>query len=62
LLTLPELHKCQACSVSLQETITGRVKVDQGYVCRGCYYDGLGDLVEDHPIFMPRPVRISATT
>jgi hypothetical protein len=41
---------CCGCGIVLQETITGRQKTPEGEACSDCYYESLGELVEDHPI------------
>jgi hypothetical protein len=46
-------HCCQ-CGVLLQETITGKRKTPDGEACSDCYYEQLGDLVEQHPVVSGR--------
>lgn len=53
-LKLVKTAKCASCGVELQESITGCRKTDKGHVCSDCYYDMFGDLLEKHPIGVPR--------
>lgn len=41
---------CCECGVLLQETITGKRKTPKGEACSDCYYELLGELIEQHPI------------
>jgi hypothetical protein len=41
---------CCRCGTELQETITGKRSTPQGDACSDCYYEELGNLVEQHPI------------
>lgn len=43
-------ERCAKCQVPLQSTVTGRRPSAEGPVCEDCYFDLLGDLVEQHPI------------
>lgn len=47
---LTPAEHCACCSVPLQSTITGRRPSDRGTVCDDCYFDLLGDEVEQHPV------------
>ena len=38
------------CGVLLQETITGKRREGDHEVCSDCYYERLGQLIEEHPI------------
>jgi hypothetical protein len=49
-LLVTEGPKCPHCGVLLQETITGKRMIGEEEVCSDCYYERLGDLVEQHPI------------
>ena len=53
------LEKCAACSIPLQESVTGCRKIDDGsphgcHLCSDCYFKGLGNEIEDFPILPPR--------
>ncbi len=48
---------CAKCQESLQETLTGNRPTDEGCVCSDCYYEALGELVEQHPIVGARAHR-----
>ena len=56
LLTLMEAEQqhCCYCNVLLQETITGKRKTPGGEACSDCYYEKLGEGVEQHPIVSGR--------
>jgi hypothetical protein len=41
---------CAVCHILLQETITGKRRIGDKEVCSDCYYEKLGELVEEHPI------------
>ena len=45
---------CAACGVLLQETITGKRRTRRGEVCSDCYYEQLGEAIDDHPIASAR--------
>jgi hypothetical protein len=45
---------CCYCGVLLQETITGRECVPKGEACSVCYYEKLGEGVEEHPVVSGR--------
>jgi len=45
-----EQQKCWKCEVPLQETITGKRQMAQGFACSDCYYGELGAEIERHPI------------
>lgn len=40
---------CSHCRIPLQETITGKRPTPKGPACSDCYYDQIGDGVEQHP-------------
>lgn len=42
--------RCPNCDVLLQETITGKRRIGDEDYCSDCYYEKLGELVEQHPI------------
>jgi hypothetical protein len=48
---------CAICGRLLQETITGSRSTDDGSVCSDCYYDQVGDVIEQHPIVSARAIR-----
>ena len=41
---------CCYCETPLQETITGKRKTPDGDACSDCYYEKLGEEIEQHPI------------
>jgi hypothetical protein len=43
-------QKCFHCQVPLQETLTGKRKTSDGFVCSDCYYDELGAEIERRPL------------
>ena len=43
-------QKCCSCQVVLQETITGKRKTSGGFACSDCYYEQLGNEIEQYPI------------
>ncbi len=45
-----EQPHCCSCDVELQETITGKRATPNGDACSDCYYELLGDLIEEHPL------------
>lgn len=45
---------CADCGVRLQGAITGRQQTAYGELCDDCYYERIGDLVEEFPIGIPR--------
>jgi len=50
-------QKCVCCGVTLQETITGNRPTEEGNHCSKCYFEKIGDEIENHPIFIPRTKR-----
>jgi hypothetical protein len=46
------LHEenCTSCQVPLQETITGKRRTGDGYMCSDCYYDTMGREIEQRPL------------
>ena len=42
--------RCANCGVLLQETITGKRRIGEDEFCSDCYYEKLGELVEQHPL------------
>ena len=49
-----ETRKCPYCGVVLQETITGKRPTPRGFACSDCYYEQIGEIVEQHPIVTAR--------
>ena len=49
-----EQQHCCYCDVLLQETITGKRPTPNGEACSDCYYEKLGEGVEQHPIVSGR--------
>ena len=49
-----EQQRCPYCGVVLQETITGKRPTPKGEACSDCYYEQLGEAVEQHPIVSGR--------
>lgn len=47
-------EKCAQCGVALQEAVTGYRKVGKESYCSDDYFDVLGQLVEAHPVGLPR--------
>ena len=45
-----EHQRCCKCEVKLQETVTGKRPTPDGPACSDCYYDGLGEEIEQHPL------------
>jgi hypothetical protein len=43
-------ERCCTCGLELQETITGKRKMPNGYACSDCYYAELGEEIERHPL------------
>jgi len=50
----PQPPRCVVCGAELRESVTGCRWTEQGYVDSDCYFDGLSDIVERHPIRTPR--------
>jgi hypothetical protein len=46
-------QRCVHCNVVLQETITGKRTTPDGDTCSDCYYEKLGEGVEEYPISTP---------
>ena len=46
--------KCKSCNITLDNEITGLEPVSDGFVCRECYYEEWGRIVEEHPICSPK--------
>jgi hypothetical protein len=46
--------QCAVCSILLQETITGKRRTEHGDVCSDCYYEVLGEVIDEHPIVSAR--------
>jgi hypothetical protein len=49
-----EQQRCPYCGVVLQETITGKRPTPKGEACSDCYYEQLGEAVEQNPIVSGR--------
>jgi hypothetical protein len=45
---------CACCNTDLQETVTGRRRSPKGDVCSDCYFEQLGEVVEESPISTAR--------
>lgn len=45
---------CFQCVDRLHESTTGARPTKNGYSCSDCYFDSLGDAVENYPIGTPR--------
>lgn len=41
---------CAYCGIVLQEAITGNRKTPKGQACSDCYYEQIGEGIEQHPI------------
>jgi hypothetical protein len=41
---------CAYCGIMLQEAITGNRKTPKGQACSDCYYEQIGEGIEQHPI------------
>ncbi|MGA2801900.1 MAG: hypothetical protein ABSE97_05965 [Verrucomicrobiota bacterium] len=41
---------CAYCGIVLRESITGKRKVPKGQACSDCYYEQIGEGIEQHPI------------
>ena len=41
---------CSVCKVRLQETITGKRRIGDAYACSDCYYEQMGQEVENFPV------------
>jgi hypothetical protein len=41
---------CCRCKVPLQETITGKRRTSKGFTCSDCYYEELGEEIEQRPL------------
>lgn len=48
---------CAQCGRELREAITGNRRFDKQFVCSDCYYEALGEVIEQHPIAGPRAMR-----
>ena len=44
---------CPVCGVTIQETLTGCRKFDDKYHCSDCYFDKIGEWLDDHPVGVP---------
>jgi hypothetical protein len=42
--------KCGKCGCTISTTVTGRQRVSDGWRCDNCYFDELGEFVEQNPI------------
>jgi len=50
------LDNCKKCKTPIQEFITGRKKISGDLYCKKCYYEKLGDFVEENPIGSPMTI------
>ncbi len=46
--------KCPRCKNEIVDDGTNRHKIGSELVCEDCYYEALGELIEKHPIGLPR--------
>lgn len=46
---------CCKCKVLLQESITGNRWTAYGRMCSDCYFGKVGEVVDRHPVGVPRP-------
>lgn len=47
-------HSCAKCHITLQESITGCRELEDGsFMCSDCYFEDLGDALEDYPFAAP---------
>ena len=49
--------KCSKCQIPVQEFITGKKKIDGKVYCKSCYYEELGNLVEEMPMGLFPPLQ-----
>lgn len=42
--------ECCRCGIALQETLTGKRKVQGGHACSDCYYGDFDEELDQHPI------------
>jgi len=47
------LDRCSRCEVPLQGFLTGRREIKGHLYCKKCYYEELGDILEEHPLGGP---------
>ena len=47
------IELCGGCGCEIHTLMTGRKYIDNKVHCRNCYFDKLGEVVEQHPIGMP---------
>ena len=45
--------KCTKCNVRIQNHVTGLKYIDDEPYCKHCYYEELGEVIEQHPIGGP---------
>jgi hypothetical protein len=55
--SLGQSQCCSHCGVILHEAITGKRHTPGGISCSDCYFDQLGEGVEQHPITSGQPPR-----
>ena len=48
---------CPVCHVEIQETLTGCRPIGEQFYCSDCYFDKIGDWLDDHPLGVSRSVR-----
>jgi len=48
---------CPACHVEIQETLTGCRAIGEQFYCSNCYFDKIGDWLDDHPLGASRSPR-----
>lgn len=50
------MNNCNKCGITIQEFLTGKHDVEVGVYCDECFFDELGEVVENHPICLPHGV------
>jgi hypothetical protein len=58
---IARLQSCKRCKQPLQETVTGCRKAGKNHVCSDCYFEGIGKVLEEHPLFVPESPRTRTT-
>ena len=53
------LDNCSRCEVPLQGFLTGRREIKGHLYCKKCYYEELGDILEEHPLGGPILKRVA---
>ncbi len=47
------LDTCNGCGIHLQEFLTGRKTFKGKLYCKACYYEIVGEILEEHPLGGP---------